>query len=212
MRIGIIACDILKLELEKILDELNWSPPAVFLDAAQHVDPQSMRTELIKQINAMAAQVDAVLLGYGTCQSLEGIEDACDVQVILPKADDCISLLLGPEQYALERQKEAGTWFMTPGWAEVGADMVIKELHLDRVKKYGKDPMEMARRLFADYRRGLFIDTGVGDKAAVAAKAGKFCVDFNLTLEETTSDCDLLRQCVLQAYNLYLGKSVTVPE
>lgn len=211
MRVGIIACDMMRMELEKILEEMAWSPEVLFMDAALHVKPQNMRKRLITEIRKMGGRVDAVFMGYGICQSLEGIEAECDIPVILPAVDDCISLLLGTERYAGEIRKETGTWFMTPGWADVGAGMVIKELHLDRVKKYGKDPMEMARRLFTHYRRGLLIDTGVGERDEVMANARQFCTDFNLTLEETTSDCSLLRQWVAKARDLALGAEPGTP-
>lgn len=202
MRVGILACSILQLELEKILKKLQWQPEVIYLDAASHVKPEKMRKDLVERINKMAERVDAVFLGYGFCQSLQGIEDECSVPVILPQVDDCISLLLSPERYAAEVKKETGTWFMTPGWTEVGAEMVIKELHLDRAIKYGKDPMEMARRLFTHYRRGLFIDTGVGNNETFLESAGKFCDDFNLVLERTEAVPYLLEDWLKKAYSL----------
>jgi len=205
MRVGIIACSILQQELESILNKMQWSPEVMYLDAALHVTPQKMKNSLIEHINQMAERVDAVFLGYGFCQSLQGIEEECSIPVILPQIDDCISLLLGPDRYASEVKKETGTWFMTPGWAEVGAEMVIKELHLDRVTRYGKDPMQMAKRLFTHYRRGLFIDTGVGDRMASLTAAEKFCADFDLTLEKTTSEPILLEEWLRKAYALTVG-------
>jgi hypothetical protein len=201
---GIIACSILQRELENILKKLHWSPEVLYLDATLHVNPQKMRSALVEQINTMANRVDVVFLGYGFCQSLQGIEEECSIPVILPQVDDCISLLLGPERYAEEVKKETGTWFMTPGWAEVGAEMVIKELHLDRVVKYGKDPMQMARRLFTHYRRGLLIDTGVGDCPATLACAEKFCADFNLALECTEAQPFLLEEWLGKAHALVI--------
>ncbi len=202
MRVGIFACSILRLELEKILHKLQWAPEVIFLDAALHVNPQSMREALVGQMNAMAERVDVIFLGYGFCQSLQGIEEECPVPVILPQVDDCISLLLSPERYAAEVKKETGTWFMTPGWADVGAEMVIKELHLDRVVRYGKDPMQMARRIFTHYRRGLYIDTGVGDNDSFLKAAAKFCSDFNLTLERTEAEPFLLEEWLRKAHAL----------
>jgi hypothetical protein len=70
--------------------------------------------------------------------------------------------------------------------------MVIRELHLDRARKYGKDPLDMARRLFTHYKRGLFIDTGVGEKEDSLANAASFCSDFNLKLEESSAEPTLL--------------------
>lgn len=199
IRIGIVACSMLRQELQLILEKMHWHPEVIYLDAALHIKPQTMREALIDQVRQMADRVDAVFLGYGFCQSLQGIGDDCPIPVILPQVDDCISLLLGPERYAAEVKKETGTWFMTPGWAEVGAEMVIKELHLDRATKYGKDPMEMARRLFTHYRRGLFIDTGAGEHQTSLASAKKFCDDFNLVLEETAAEPHLLEEWVRRA-------------
>jgi hypothetical protein len=116
------------------------------------------------------------------------------VPVVLPPYDDCIAFLLTPERYAAETKAQVGTWFMTPGWAEVSAHMVIKELKLDRATKYGRDPMEMAKRLFTHYRRGLFVDTGVGDVEEQRALGKKFCDDFGLEYEETSQTSPILEQ------------------
>lgn len=204
MRMGIIACSMLRQELEQVLVKVDWQPEIVYLDAALHIKPQNLRAILIEEIKRMAAgpqPVDAVFLGYGFCQSLEGIDRECPIPVILPQVDDCIVLLLGPERYAAEVKKEAGTWFMTPAWAEVSAEMVIKELHLDRATRYGKDPMEMAKHLFTHYRRGLYIDTGVDGQEDKQIAANKFCEDFNLVLEQTTARPNLLEQWVQRARN-----------
>jgi hypothetical protein len=83
---------------------------------------------------------------------------------------------------------------MSPGWAEIGAEMVIKELHLDRATRYGKDPLEMAKRLFVTYRRGLYLDTGVGDNDHFMAKAREFCALFQLDLEKTEGTLRILQQ------------------
>jgi hypothetical protein len=192
MRIGIIACNIMRRELDQILATRPEVEEVLYLDAALHVTPAKMKETLKEEILKLKERVDVVFLGYGYCQSLKGLDQEFDFPVILPQVDDCIALLLTPERYAEEIAKEVGTWFMTPGWAEVGAEMVIRELHLDRARRYGKDPLEMARRLFTHYRRGLFIDTGVGDKEESLAAAASFCRDFNLSLEETSAQPALL--------------------
>jgi len=192
MRLGVIACSVLKPELDLVLKSVPEVAEVIYLDAALHVTPQKMLDRLIEEITALAPKVDAVFLGYGYCQSLRGIDEKFDFPVILPQVDDCISLLLTPKRYAEEVRRQVGTWFMTPGWAEIGAQMVIKELKLDRAARYGRDPMEMARRLFTHYCRGIFIDTGVEGSEVFMEKARAFCEDFNLTMETTTADTSLL--------------------
>ncbi len=206
MRLGVIACSILKAELDLVMENAPEIVEVIYLDAALHVTPQKMLERLLEEITAMAPRVDAVFLGYGYCQSLRGIEEKFDFPVILPQVDDCISLLLTPKRYAEEVCKEVGTWFMTPGWAEVGAQMVIKELKLERVARYGRDPMEMARRLFTHYCRGIFIDTGVKGREAYMEKARAFCKDFNLRLETTTADTSLLADWLEKARSGQAGE------
>jgi hypothetical protein len=194
MKIGVVACNIIQRELEKLLAEMPGIEEVVWLDGALHVHPEKMKEAIREEVLKLEGWVDVVFLGYGYCQSLKGLDQEFDFPVILPQVDDCIALLMTPERYAEEVKKEVGTWFMTPGWAEVGADMVIKELRLDRVKKYGKDPLEMARRLFTHYKRGLYISTGVGDEEESLSNARKFCADFNLSLECTSAEPTLLAE------------------
>jgi len=194
MRIGIVACSILRGELEKLVSGDPDVTEIIYLDAAIHVNPQKMKEAIKEQIGTLKGKVDRVFLGYGFCQSLKGIEDEVDIPVILPQVDDCIALLLTPERYAEEKKKELGTWFMTPGWTEAGFEMVVKELRLERAIKLGKDPLEMARRLFTHYRRGLYIDTGVGDDDVNQASAADFCDKLNLQLEKCEAEPFLLKE------------------
>ena len=194
MKIGVVACNIIQRELDKLLGTMPEIEEVVYLDGALHVTPLKMKETIRDEVNKLKGRVDAVFLGYGYCQSLKGFDQEFDFPVILPQVDDCIALLLTPERYAEEIKKEVGTWFMTPGWAEVAAEMVIKELHLDRAERYGKKPLDMARRLFTHYKRGLYIDTGVGDDAHYIGKAEEFCRDFSLTLEKTSAQPVLLAQ------------------
>ena len=203
MRVGVIACEIIRLELEHILAELDWEPERLlFLDSALHNVPEKMRTTLVEKINEMAEDVDAILLGYGTCQSLENIQDEVAIPLIHPRVDDCLCMMLGPDRYAAELEKQAGTWFMTPGWAEVGVEMVIKELGLDRVEKMGKDPLEFAKMMFNHYKRVLLIDTGVGNQEKMMEKSQEFCSHFNLALDRIRVDGAMLRKYILEAKKL----------
>lgn len=186
MRIAVIACEMIRHEIARLVENDPDITEVIYLEAALHIYPEKMRDTIVEKVNALKGQVDAVFLGYGTCQSLKDIEQLVDVPTVLPPYDDCIMFLLTPERYAVEIEHQVGTWFMSPGWAEVSAHMVIKELKLDRALKYGRDPMEMAKRLFTHYRRGLFFNTGMpdGDLEPYREKARQFCRDFSLAFEE----------------------------
>lgn len=196
MRIGVVACDVMKREFEKLLSAAPDVTKVIYLEYALHVYPEKMKETIKEKINSLKGEVDVVLLGYGFCKSLQGIEAECDIPVIMPQVDDCISILLTPEVRAQEIEKEAGTYFLSPGWAELGKEMVIKELHLDRARQYGRDPFELAKYLFTNYKRALYIDTGVGDNDYFIAKSEQFCKDFNLALE-TTEGCSPVLETML---------------
>ena len=194
MKIGVIACSVMKMELNKLLQTIPEVSEVIYLEVALHCYPQKMKEAIKEQIRGIQDRVDVIFLGYGYCQSLKGIEDEFEVPIVMPQMDDCIQILMTPQKYASEMRKEVGTWFMTPGWAEAGAEMVIKELHADRVAKYGKNPLEIAKRLFVHYKRGLYVDTGVGENEHFNQRAAEFCEIFNLRLERTEGTTAILEQ------------------
>ena len=207
VRIGVIACSIMKLELDRLLQAVTGISEVVYLEVALHCYPQKMKEVIKEQIRSIKDKVDVIFLGYGYCQSLKGIEDEFDIPIVMPQMDDCIQILMTPEKYASEIRKEVGTWFMTPGWAEEGAEMVIKNLRADRVAKYGKDPLEMAKRLFVHYRRGLYVDTGVGENGHFVKRANEFCEVFNLKLEKTEGTKSILERHLQRAVDIAAKKS-----
>jgi hypothetical protein len=194
MRIGVVACDMMKLELDKLLSKIPGITEIIYLESALHCRPKKMKETIMENMVSIKERVDVIFLGYGYCQSLKGIEEEIDIPVVMPQMDDCLQIFMTPQKYGEEIRKEVGTWFMTPGWAEVGVEMIIKENNLDRVVKYGKDPLEMAKRLFTHYRRVLYIDTGVGNDEYYIGKANEFCDIFTLTLEKTTGSSAVLEE------------------
>ena len=207
MRIGVIACSVMKLELNHLLQAVPEVTEVIFLEIALHCYPQRMKEIIKEQILSIKDKVDVIFLGYGYCQSLKGIEDEFDIPVVMPQMDDCIQILMTPQKYASEIRKEVGTWFMTPGWAQAGAEMVIKELKADRVTKYGKDPLEIAKRLFVHYKRGLYVDTGVGENGKFLTKANEFCEIFNLKLEKTEGTHSVLKEYLQKARHIGIKRN-----
>ena len=195
MKIGIVACEIMKMELENLLPSFPEVTGVIYLEPGLHANPDKLRAAILAQMRAIEPCVDVIFLAYGFCRSLEGIESELSVAVVMPQMDDCIQILMTPQQYAVEIRKEVGTWFMSPGWAEVGVEMVIRELHLDRATRYGKDPIALAKRLFTHYRRVLCIDTGVGDPERFRKQARNFCDLFQLTMEKVEGT-----SCILQEH------------
>ena len=160
MRLGIIACDILKPEIEFLTKDDPDFVVREYLEFALHEYPQDMKEKVRETVNSYEGKLDAVFLGYATCNSLENIETSLKVPTVMLKGADCIDVLLTPEEYNREKKICTGTWFISPGWAEQGVNGLIKELHLDSVEGY--DPDFFLDILFDSYQRCLFIDDGIG--------------------------------------------------
>ncbi|MDH5477852.1 MAG: DUF1638 domain-containing protein [Nitrospinota bacterium] len=203
MRIGVVSCAIMRLEMEKAMAKFPFIEKVIFLDAGKHVRPRELKESVVEAIKSIQTQVDVILLGYGRCRSLEGVGDEFQIPVVHPDAEDCIAILLTPRRYQEEIGKTAGTWFMTPGWAQLGPDMILNELGLlDRARYTGVDKEELIKELFAGYSRGLYIDTGIEDSRKYEKMAQKSCDMFNLGLEKTISDSTILENSLEEAIRI----------
>jgi len=120
---------------------------------------------------------DAVVLLYGLCNNgIRGLR--APVPIVVPRAHDCITLLLGSRaRYDEHFQANPGTFYRSPGWIERDSDpdanpaSVTSRLGVTRdyaklVEKYGEDNakylMETMGDWFKHYRRLTLINTGVG--------------------------------------------------
>ena len=147
----------------------------------------------------MENQVEAVVLGYGRCQAMNRLPADFQVPIFRPEAEDCIGVLLGQEQYDQEIRKEAGTWFFSRGWTEMGMDFIFHELQVNRLAEKGLDPLKIAHRMLKDFMRGLYIETGLEDDQRLWTKALDISREFNLRLERTTGSLSLLKQTIEKA-------------
>lgn len=157
MHAKIIACSTMADEIKMVLPadiELELLPYAL------HNTPQKLQAELQQRIDA-DVEHDTLLFGYGLCSY--GVANLSSERhtLVIPKVHDCISLLLGArEVYDREFEQFPGTYFLSKGWIDQGAEPYGD--YLRYVEKYGK---ENARWLidsqYANYQRVVFIDTGV---------------------------------------------------
>lgn len=209
IRIGIVACDILKREIDKIT--LN-DPDIVhkeYLEFGLHTYPEKLKFTVMDKVNALEGKVDAVFLGYAICQSLKGVTTELRVPAVMLEGDDCIATFLTPMGYAEEKRKCTGTWFNSPGWAELGIEGCIKELHLDSAMDQGYEPMYFMRMMFTGYSRCLFIDTGVDDKEHYETLSKDFAREMELGHESRECSLDLLVEALESTKRLARAKKHT---
>ncbi|HEY3420003.1 MAG TPA: DUF1638 domain-containing protein [Methanomassiliicoccales archaeon] len=180
MRIGVIACDMLRKEFEILVKDDPDIVHVEYLDFSLHADPKMLKSTIEEKVNALEGKVDAVLLGYGMCKGLKNIEKRLSLPTVMLEGDDCVDILLPPEEYAKELKKCAGTWFAIPAIAERHEEYINKTLNLDSYDNEEYDANFILNMVFENYSRCLFIDTGVEGRKECKQKSIEFAQSHNL--------------------------------
>jgi len=199
MSIGIICCRVLEREVRTLVRSTPQVSHLEVMEWGLHIEPSRLVEAVADRIALIQDRVEAVVLGYGRCQALDRLPNKFPVPVFRPEGEDCIGVLMGQDRYADALRREAGTWFFTPGWAEMGMDFVFRELGLTRFAQKGLDPLSMARRMLKDFTRGLFVEVEGIDQDALISRAREISDVFGLRFERTRGSLDRLRQSLSQA-------------
>jgi hypothetical protein len=111
-----------------------------------------------------------IVLGYGLCsRGTEGITTT-RCRLVIPRAHDCITLLLGSkERYAKYVADHPGTYWYSPGWNKEhlppGKER-YDHYYQEYVAKYGEDNaqylMEMEQQWMTTYNQATYVDLGIG--------------------------------------------------
>lgn len=207
MSLGVICCRVLEREVMAVIRDVPAVTNLEVMEWGLHTRPELLLETLTERIRSLQDHVDAIMLGYGRCQALDRLPDDFQVPVFYPEGDDCIGVLLSQERYAQALQEEAGTWFLTPGWTEMGMEFIFHELQVNRLAEKGLDPLQVAHRMLKDYTRALFIDMNLGDQERLLKKAQEISQEFHLRLERTEGSLAGLKATLSQALQALRLKS-----
>ena len=215
MRLLLIGCGLLTRELS---DAVVHSPHLVdtrLLPAGLHdAGAKAMRRQLQSEIDDVeCSRYDFIALGYGLCGTgLAGVR-APAISLVLPRAHDCITLLMGSrEKYAEYFQANSGVYFRSVGWMERAAQMhdqlLAGGLSQDRdalIAKYGEEAgqflYEEATRYQQSYRKLTYIRTGSEFDDSLAAQAQEEAVGKQWSYEEFSGSITLFRRLLGGEWN-----------
>jgi len=151
---AILACDVFREELASLGVE---EPRITWLEMGLHDQPDRLRKEISDALSELEKnpEVETILMAYGLCgNGLLGVQ-AGRCPLVLPRAHDCISILLGgvnPHQAILK--ETPGTYFYSPGWIREkrvpgpDRDAYLKALYGER---YGDDEEMIEDLIEADH-------------------------------------------------------------
>jgi hypothetical protein len=169
----LIGCSLILRELSDAITHSPHLVDAKFLPAGLHDSgAKTMRQQLQQEIDTVdASRYDAIVLGYGLCgMGIAGLK-APAIPLVVPRAHDCITMLMGSRfKYAEYFAANPGVYFRSVGWVERAGELhdqlVGGGLREDRdalIAKYGEEAgqylYEEATRYHRAYRRLTYIRT-----------------------------------------------------
>lgn len=154
----IIACQTISDEVNMAIAETGVKYPVIWVESGLHNYPESLR-EKLQDLVSRITNVENIILCYGYCgNSLLGLRSSV-ARLIVPRVDDCISLLLGSYEKREALSREMVSYFLTRGWI-VNENNIIKEFERC-VERYGRKRAERVLKIMLEhYRRLVLIDTG----------------------------------------------------
>jgi hypothetical protein len=192
LRRRVLACATV---LEEMLPHLPPDVPYEVLDFGLHLRPGGLKIVLQERIDA-SPPADVLLLGYGLCSlAVVGLR-AGSAALVIPRADDCITLFLGSrDAYRSQAQREPGTYYLTKGWIEVG-DSPFQE-YGRLVEKYGEaKALRIMQITLKHYTRLCFINTGDADLGPYHAYARQAAEKFGLRFETLDGSPALVQKLI----------------
>lgn len=177
LKLKVIACDVLRREISYLSSLSPCYIDVSFLSQGLHVTPDKLRIQLAEQISRAnqefpyahygdTAFYDYIILAYGLCENSITSLSSPAVPLVIPRAHDCISLILGSrKRYQELFNDNPGTYWYSRGWIECSLQPGEERYERSRaeyIEKYGEENadylMEMEQGWFKSYDRAFFID------------------------------------------------------
>lgn len=158
MNTVIIACRTLRKELLAAMDRTGCTYPIHWLEAGQHNRKDARRAEIQNALDS-CPDCDTVLLAMTLCGGCVTGLQSRNFRLVVPRCDDCISLLLGSQE---NRKNYPATYFLTEGWLS-GKEHIGVE-YQKTLEKYGQNRTDrIFSAMLANYEKMAFVDTGCAD-------------------------------------------------
>jgi hypothetical protein len=216
MKLKAIVCQVFTREFEQVVARVGHSVDLEAIPMGLHSLGVEMRPHLQERIDAAdEAGYDAILLGYALCgRGTEGLR-AGKTQLVLPRAHDCIGILMGSRHsYQSYFEDHPGVYYRSPGWVEfqtpdlklepafaaqkspMGENTTLAEL----VAKYGEENGQFLYEQFSSFRRnysGLtYIASGVEGEKLLVEKARAEALEQGWKFELMDGSMTLLERLV----------------
>jgi hypothetical protein len=207
-RLSVITCPSLRPELEMLAESCNSDISFQHLKMALHERSSEALRRALQNAIDITTDCDAIAIGYGLCNhGVVGIF-ARDIPLVIPRALDCIGLLLGANKRYLDAlEDEPGTYFQSAGWLRAARDEYQAEftfgpnsnVHFERLAaRYGEEAaaylMGEMEGFTKHYKRLAYIATDIPESTIAEADARNIAAKRGLQYHRLEGDTGWLRR------------------
>ena len=191
MTTEIISCRTLETELTKAMRDTGTDYPVHWLESGLHDDPKKLTSAYRELFDSIRA--DRVLMAMGYCgNALAGLPVG-RFELIIPRADDCITLLLGSHARREAIGREKAAYYLTEGWMRGERNLWVE--YQAMVEDYGEElAQELAGDMYAPYRTLALLDSGAEDVAPLVEKTKIIADTLHFRQEVIPATLEFLKQ------------------
>ena len=206
-RLQLIVCRVLQREAYYCAARSRNIVDIVLMPQGLHDEPDRLRREVQKSLertqDIQGRPYDASLLGYGLCSNgVVGL--GAEIPLVVPRAHDCITLLLGSkDRYQEYFDSHRGVYWYSPGWIESGKqpsrqryDLLLREY----VRKYGQDNaqylLEVEQTWMKEYQWATYVDWGLIDAQGYKTFTRQCAAFLHWKYDQCRGDAGLMQRFV----------------
>ncbi len=209
---NVIACEALARALYFYAAQTPHRINLTLQKIGLHDRPNNLRDQIQNLIDqSSSAEYDAILLSYGLCgRAIDGLISR-DVQIVVPRAHDCITLYLGSRDAYMEQQNNhPGTYWYSQDYLErsgrYGENMALGSMlpaglnntYEDFVRKYGQENADYLMKTLngwqQHYTRAVLFETEFGVNEEIRKKAIEQAQKNDWKLEPITGNFRLVKK------------------
>ena len=198
MHACILACSSLAEFVAEAQRRQGTDWPVVEADQTLHAEPEQMQRAVTALIDGLPAEFDTILVAMGFCGGVWS-QVSCGRRVVIPRVDDCVSLLLHTDDRYCPNCKEPGHLYLyETDPARFSALGLLRSGTVTDPSLQNLDPDWLFHMWFDNYHHMDIIDTGLNDcyseDYVLAAQAQADAID--ATLDYVPGSIRLLEKLV----------------
>ena len=192
----ILACPTLLDEVKKCVRDTNCPYDICFLEENNHNFPNKLRMNLQTAIDGLQ-DYDRILLTFGLCGNATLGLVSPHAELVIPKVDDCISLLMGGAAERISSLDGKFGIFLTAGWFRYEEGIWGEMQHA--LRRYGENRAgKILARMYENLTYLTVLDTGAYDLQELLPKAAHLAAALHLKLRVLPGNLRLLHALLEQ--------------